>query len=425
MGKDAPAATPAPDPYATSRAQTSSNVSTAIANTVLGNANETGPLGSVQYRQNGSYQMSEPVLGPDGKPTVNRRWVSDDPSATTPAPTIPGGTYETTNGSTPGVGAGRWVEDAATTTRDIPIWERITTLSPEQQALYDGQVKVQKNLLGVADTQSQRLAEVLGQPLTFDGISDPKIEDFGDDRLRVEQAMYDRLNPQLDRDRAALETQLTAQGFTRGTEAFQNELDSANRQANDARLAITAAGGQEQSRLVGLAATQREREIQERMALRSSPINEISALLGQSQVSMPTFSPYQAGTIAGTPVGDYVYRSADINQKNDQMAAQQAAATNGGLFSLGSAALGGLFSGGTAGFAGSAIGKMVGSDRRIKTAIRLVGKIANGLPLYVFRYIAGGPVQLGLMAQDVETVCPDAVREFFGVKMVDYEMASR
>ncbi len=315
-------------------------------------------------------------------------------------------------------------------------------MSPEQRQLYDKQVGVQNNLLDFAGSQTARLQDTLGKPLSFDDIADNSsgvlqrilADDGSASRTRVEDALSQRLNPQLDRDRASLENQLVNQGFTRGTEAFRNEMDSANRQGNDARLGIIAAGGQEQAlqqqimmQQLQAASTDRERKIQERMALRNAPINEISALMGQSQVSMPQFAPYQAGNIANTPVGEYVYRSADIDQKNYQSQVQQQAATSGGLFGLGSAAMGGLFNGGTGGFAKSAIGGIFGlggSDRRIKKNIRTVGSLRNGLPLYVFEYNSPRPEDageyIGVMAQDVEQVFPHAVTEHGGVKFVDY-----
>lgn len=438
MGKSAPSAPPPPDPYATARAQTSSNVSTAVANTVLGNANETGPLGSVRYQQTGSYKLSEPVLNSDGSPRTTRRWVADPGSSSTgyvprSTPVDPGAIRGNASGDDygnlapygmeEGGGGGRWVEEAEMSYRDIPQWERITTLSPAEQAKYDKTNQVQQQFLDIANSQAGRLQTSLGTPLSFDDIPDNSkavlarilADDGSASRARVEDALSQRLNPQLDRDRAALENQLVNQGFTRSTEAFRNEMDSANRQSNDARLGIIAAGGQEQAlqqqlmlQQLQAASTNRERQIQERMALRNAPINEISALLGQSQVNMPQFTPYQAGTIAGTPVGDYVYRSADIAQKNYQSQLQAQAATTGGMFSLGSAALGGLF-------------KL--SDRRAKTDITFAGTLRNGLPVYVYRYRGDDKEQLGLMADEVETLHPEAVREIGGFKHVNYELA--
>lgn len=447
MGKSAPSAPPPPDPYATARAQTSSNVSTAVANTVLGNANETGPLGSVRYQQTGSYRLGEPVLNSDGSPRTSRRWVADPgsnstgyvPRSTPMDPSSSAGNASGDNysnlapyGMEEGGGGGRWVEDAEMSYRDIPQWERITTLSPAEQAKYDKTNQVQQKFLDIANSQAGRLETSLGQPLSFADIPDNSsgvlarilADDGSASRSRVEDALSQRLNPQLDRDRAALENQLVNQGFTRSTEAFRNEMDSANRQSNDARLGIIAAGGQEQAlqqqlmlQQLQAASTNRERQIQERMALRNAPINEISALLGQSQVNMPQFTPYQAGTIAGTPVGDYVYRSADIAQKNYQAELQANAATTGGLFGLGGSAFGAL---------GSAVGKgglFTLSDRRAKTDIAFAGTLRNGLPVYVYRYRGDDEEQLGLMADEVEALHPEAVREIGGFKHVNYELA--
>lgn len=81
------------------------------------------------------------------------------------------------------------------------------------------------------------------------------------------------------------------------------------------------------------------------------------------------------------------------------------------------ASLGGLFSG---------VGSMFAafSDRRVKEDVEKVGKTDDGQPIYAFRYKGGGPMQLGLMAQDVEKKKPEAVMEGpGGIKMVDYKKA--
>jgi hypothetical protein len=68
--------------------------------------------------------------------------------------------------------------------------------------------------------------------------------------------------------------------------------------------------------------------------------------------------------------------------------------------------------------------KTLFSDRRIKEDIKVVGKLDNGLPVYTFRYKGFDQLHMGLMAQDVELVKPDAVVEINGIKAVNYEMAS-
>jgi hypothetical protein len=77
------------------------------------------------------------------------------------------------------------------------------------------------------------------------------------------------------------------------------------------------------------------------------------------------------------------------------------------------------------GLSGEDLGKLamaaaVASDRRLKTDIEKVGKMDNGLAVFKYRYKAGGPMQLGVMAQDVQKKKPEAVVKtpsgYLGVK---------
>ncbi|NEJ20416.1 tail fiber domain-containing protein [Rhizobium leguminosarum] len=47
----------------------------------------------------------------------------------------------------------------------------------------------------------------------------------------------------------------------------------------------------------------------------------------------------------------------------------------------------------------------------MKTDIRRLGTSAQGIPVYAFRYIWGGPMFVGTMAQDLLAIRPDAVIE--------------
>lgn len=65
------------------------------------------------------------------------------------------------------------------------------------------------------------------------------------------------------------------------------------------------------------------------------------------------------------------------------------------------------------------------SDRRVKTDIRRVGTLDNGLAVYAYRYAWGGPMQIGVMADEVEQVRPEAVSTTpEGIKMVNYDLAT-
>lgn len=96
-------------------------------------------------------------------------------------------------------------------------------------------------------------------------------------------------------------------------------------------------------------------QLQQILALRNQPINEITALMNGGQVSMPQFAGYNAPQIAGSSIGQNIYNTSAIQQQQyqsqvQQQQAQQSAALSG-LFGLGSSALlGGL--GGMGGFSG-------------------------------------------------------------------------
>ena len=61
------------------------------------------------------------------------------------------------------------------------------------------------------------------------------------------------------------------------------------------------------------------------------------------------------------------------------------------------------------------------SDVRLKEDITHVGQTHAGLPIYSYRYKWGGPKTMGVMAQDVEKVDPDAVTTHAsGFKLVNY-----
>lgn len=76
--------------------------------------------------------------------------------------------------------------------------------------------------------------------------------------------------------------------------------------------------------------------------------------------------------------------------------------------------MGGLLGGGL----GAAAGLL--SDRRFKTDIKAMGKLDNGLTVYRYRYKAGGPEMLGVMADEVKEVNPGAVQTVDGVDFVLY-----
>lgn len=281
------------------------------------------------------------------------------------------------------------------------------------------------------------------------------------------EAILSRVNPDLDRQYEALRNQLANQGITQGSAAWNNAMGEFGRQRNDA---VTQAGlqginlgmqqqgqtynQQTQNRTLAAALQaqnfgqmnqNRQQEaalqdqqygqmnmsrqlqaalqaqqfgqqnalrgssMQEQAFLRSLPLNELNALRSGSQVEMPQFPGYaQQATTGGTD-----YTGAAQNTYQSQMAANNAAAAGQ------SNMMSGLFGLGQMGLMGYGMGMF--SDRRLKKNIQRVGKAENGLNIYAYQYIWGGPTMLGYMADEVEKVAPDAVTTVGGLKMVNYE----
>ena len=145
----------------------------------------------------------------------------------------------------------------------------------------------------------------------------------------------------------------------------------------------------------------RQQLAQEMMTERDRPFQEAQALMGMAPPpGMPQFTPVSQYQI-NPP--DYLGASA---------AAQQAAAQRHA---------------GTMGMMGQgigAIGKIAAkSDIRLKENIREVGKTNSGLPIYTYNYIGDSLTHMGVMAQEVEKVIPEAVLEDSdGYKSVLYGM---
>lgn len=301
----------------------------------------------------------------------------------------------------------------------ITKMQRTTTLSPEQQAILDQQTGITSDLNSLASDQIGRVNAAMGSEFTYDGMPAAPTAD-ANARQQTIDAIYNqfssRLDPRFEQEQRALETKLINQGLQTGTDAFNSALESFGRTKNDAYTSAqnqaVAAGGAEQSRLFGLQANERERAIQEEAYRRNIPLNEIAALLGTGTgVTNPQFSPTpQSGITPADITGPTALQyQGQMNAYNQKVGTGNAAM--GGLFGLGSSIGGGLASSGFF------------SDRRVKRDIRRVGRLDNGLDVYAYRYVWGGPVQIGLLAQEVEKLHPAAVGETGGIKTVDYAEA--
>ncbi|MGO7611282.1 tail fiber domain-containing protein [Rhizobium ruizarguesonis] len=111
-----------------------------------------------------------------------------------------------------------------------------------------------------------------------------------------------------------------------------------------------------------------------------------------------------------------------VAAKSNQPAFARSENSSGGNSNSGGGMGGGSGSSGSSGSSSSSSSSGGWSDRRLKTDIRRLGTSAQGIPVYAFRYIWGGPMFVGTMAQDLLAIRPEAVIETAsGYYMVDYD----
>lgn len=260
----------------------------------------------------------------------------------------------------------------------VPQFTQTKTLTPEGQAIFDTNVQTQGNLANIGLQQSGRIGDLLGTNLKLGN---------EETEARLWELGKGRLEPEWARDDEAIRTRLKNSGIREGSAAWNAEMSRMTNAKTDARNQLLLSG--------------RSLANQELLTERNQPINEISALLSGSQVSQPQFMSNPQTGVAGV---DYAGLVQD-KYKSD-LAQHQAA-------------MGGMF-----GLAGTGLqAAMMFSDKNLKEDIERVGEADNGLPIYSYRYKAGGPKHIGVMAQDVQKKSPDAVKRVAGFLAVDYDKA--
>lgn len=194
-------------------------------------------------------------------------------------------------------------------TYEIPRFTATTELSPEQQGILDQSNAAKGNLAGIAADQSGFLRDYLAQPFEADTAA---IE------ARLDELGRQRLDPRFAREEEGLRTRLINQGINPGSEAWNREMSAFGQTRNDAYNQLALSG--------------RGQAFNELAALRNQPINEITALLSGSQVSMPNVMLSQPGGAATTDVAGLI--NENYNQRMNQAMAQYGAQQNlmGGLF---------------------------------------------------------------------------------------------
>ena len=70
--------------------------------------------------------------------------------------------------------------------------------------------------------------------------------------------------------------------------------------------------------------------------------------------------------------------------------------------------------------AGTIAAMAVFSDKRLKIDVRKIGEDPRGFGWYEYRYVGGGPLHVGVMADEIEAIVPEAINYVGGYRTVDY-----
>ena len=196
-----------------------------------------------------------------------------------------------------------------------------------------------------------------------------------------QQAIMARLAPTLARSDAATEQRLRNQGLVPGGEAYENAMISQNQQKNDLlsqavlqgigldtaanaqgfsqglqgagfknqavsqnqatalqqQQAALAAQNQQYNQLLQggqFGNTAQQQSLQQQLALRNQPLNEIAGLMGGSQIQMPQFQGYQGANVAPAPIFSGAQAQNAANMQNYGIQSANVNAQNAGLYSL-------------------------------------------------------------------------------------------
>jgi len=181
----------APNPYDQAAADQSASLYSGAASSIINNANETNPYGSVNYKNIG---------------------------------------YET-------------LYDAKGNKTYVPRYQRNVTLSPDQQRLLGYQTMAQGNAGRAAVTASGQLEKQFQTPLNTTGLAAwqhaarpgaVRQDQAPTDRRAVEEAMLSRYRENAGKQASAEDAQLAARGLSPGSSQYGSVADTRARALTDA-----------------------------------------------------------------------------------------------------------------------------------------------------------------------------------------------
>ena len=209
-----------------------------------------------------------------------------------------------------------------------PTWTATTSLSPDQQQLYNYDIATSK---GLGELQTKGLGYVgnmLDKPFSTENLAQFGIK--GGENY--EDAIMRRLQPTIAAESKQFDAQMANQGIPVGSEAYTNAKRVFDARQNDKLTSAITGGFDVGSRM-------RQQQFGEEAYKRNEPINTLNAVRSGSQVTGPSGYFVNAPQQATTSGADYLSAAgmtgnAAIAQANAENAQRNAMIQ--GLFSMGS-----------------------------------------------------------------------------------------
>ena len=392
-GGSAPAT---PDYITLAKQQAADNLNLAKYTTEANRINQVTPYGNITYSQ-GSPTVDQAGYDAALKAYNQQLAASNSYGASK-------GTNYGQNGGIFGVGGGTSSKNnynnlkapnIADYTTGSNQWTATQTLSPAEQAILNAKEGLATGKLGYAQDLLSKAQSGQG------GVDMSSLPSYGiNPGETYSDAIMRRLQPQMQQAQQSFESQMANQGVVPGTQAYDNAYRNFAQGQNDQRTSAITGGMN-----VGLTANQQA--YNQALQNMNNPINMINSLENGAQVTNP-----QGVNSANMPqVAGADLTGAAQSKYNNQLSAYNADQQANSSFMTGLMGLGGA----------------IFSDINLKENIKKVGSLDNGLNLYSYNYKDGYDLpkgkQVGVMAQEVEKVIPEAVVDMpNGFKGVNYAL---
>ena len=209
----------------------------------------------------------------------------------------------------------------------MPIYSANTVLSEGEQGIYDTGVQNRQGMANVGQAQLGNVSETMSQPVDLSSTA-------------IDKTLMDRemeiLQPYLDKQRESWGQDMANRGVAMNSDVYQKSLGTQH--------------DRESRQLTDLLLRGRGTALQEMLAQRNQPLNELNAFRTGSQVSMPNFINTPQTPMGAAP------DMASLYNNNYQAKLQQQQGALGGLAGLATNVALAPMTGG-----GSLIGSLLGS----------------------------------------------------------------